>query len=77
MQQPELKKFNSFEKARRYINELGYTLKHSNQYQEDKSFIYQHKRTKKHIYMRSTFDYLDDNTIDMGTVWTVKNLQQL
>ena len=70
--EPKIIKFNSFDKAQRYITELGYSLKQSNQFKEDRSFVYQKKRTKNFIYMRSTFDYLNTNTLEMGTVWTIQ-----
>ena len=66
------KTFNCFEQATAYIQELGYVLTQSNSFKEDRSFVYQKKRTKNFIYMRSTFDYLNTNTLEMGTVWTVQ-----
>lgn len=66
--------FTSFEKAKEYVKELGYTLKYSNQFKEDRSFIFKHKHSKKHLYLRSTWDYLDSTTTDMGTVWTLQNI---
>ena len=65
-------KFNSFDKLERYINELGYTFKVQNCFKEDRSFLYTKKFSKQQAYLRSTFDYLNDNTIEMGTVWTVQ-----
>jgi len=66
--------FTSFEKAKEYVKELGYTLKHSHQFKEDRSFIFKHKHSRKHLYLRSTWDYLDSTTTDMGTVWTLQNI---
>lgn len=69
------KTFNCYEKATAYIQELGYVLTQSNSFKEDRSFVYTKRsgRTYKHyIYLRSTFDYLNDNTLEMGTVWTVQ-----
>ena len=68
-------KFNNLVKAEQYIEELGYVFKQSNQFKEDRSFVYQKRsgRTYKHyIYLRSTFDYLNENTMEMGTVWTLQ-----
>ena len=66
-------KFNSLEKVERYINELGYTFKVRNSFKEDRSVIYRHKSNKKqHLFVKSTFDYLNDNTLEMGTVWTIQ-----
>lgn len=65
-------KFNNFVKAEQYIEELGYVLKESNQFKEDRSFVYQKPRSKQYVYLRSTFDYLNTNTMEMGTVWTLQ-----
>lgn len=65
-------KFNSFDKLERYINELGYTFKVRNSFKEDRSIIYRHKFNKKqHVFVKSTYDFLNDNTLEMGTVWVV------
>ena len=64
-------KFNSFDKLERYINELGYVYKGRNAFKEDRSIIYRHKNNKKHVFVKSTFDYLSPITMEMGTVWTV------
>lgn len=65
-----MKKFNSLELAQRYIKELGFTLKHVHNHKEDRSYIYQSGR--RSMYLKSTFDYLNDNTLEMGTVWTLQ-----
>ena len=65
-------KFNNFVKAEQYIEEIGYVLKESNQFKEDRSFVYQKPRSKQYVYLRSTFDYLNTNTMEMGTVWTLQ-----
>jgi hypothetical protein len=65
-------KFNSFDKLERYINELGYTFKVRNSFKEDRSIIYRHKSNKKqHVFVKSTYDFLNDTTLEMGTVWVV------
>lgn len=65
-------KFNNLVKAEQYIEELGYVFKQSNQFKEDRSFVYQKPRSKQYVYLRSTFDYLNANTMEMGTVWTLQ-----
>ena len=66
-------KFNSFDKLERYINELGYVVKGQNCFKEDRSIIYRHKSNKKqHVFVKSTFDFLNDTTMEMGTVWTIQ-----
>ena len=66
-------KFNSLDKVERYINELGYTFKVRNSFKEDRSIIYRHKSNKKqHVFVKSTYDFLNDTTMEMGTVWTIK-----
>ena len=65
-------KFNSFDKLERYINELGYIVKGQNCFKEDRSIVYRHMSNKKqHLFVKSTYDFLNDNTLEMGTVWVV------
>tara|TARA_E500000318_G_scaffold7744_1_gene7151 strand:- start:76 stop:414 length:339 start_codon:yes stop_codon:yes gene_type:complete len=65
-------KFNSLDKVERYINELGYIFKVRNAFKEDRSVIYRHKFPKMgHVFLKSTYDYLSDTTMEMGTVWTI------
>lgn len=66
--------FTTLEKAKAYVKELGYSLKDSHQFKEDRSFIFKHKHSKKHLYVKATWDYLNDSSLDMGTVWTVQSL---
>ena len=66
-------KFNSFDKLERYINELGYVARARNSFKEDRSIVYRHKSNKKkHLFVKSTFDFLNNNTLEMGTVWTIQ-----
>ena len=68
-----IRKFNSLELAKEYAKNLGYSLKYSNNFKEDRSFIYQDSKVSaRTIYIKSTWDYLDNNSLDMGTVWTVQ-----
>lgn len=67
-----LVRFNSQEKAQRYIQELGFSLSNVHCFKEDRSFLYSKKFSKTQVFLRSTFDYLNDNTLEMGTVWTVQ-----
>ena len=70
-----VKRFNSFDKLERYINELGYTIEGRNCFKEDRSIIYRHKSNKKqHVFVKSTYDFLNDTTLEMGTVWVVSKL---
>ena len=67
-----IKKFNSNEKAKRYIKELGFNLKDCHCFKEDKSFLYTKKFSKQQVYLRSTYDFFSANSMEMGTVWTVQ-----
>tara|TARA_R100001510_G_scaffold57041_1_gene63911 strand:+ start:128 stop:508 length:381 start_codon:yes stop_codon:yes gene_type:complete len=68
-------KFNSFDKLERYINELGYTFNGQNCFKEDRSIVYRHmSNKKKHLFVKSTYDFLNDTTMEMGTVWVVSKL---
>ena len=68
----DIVKFNSHEKALRYVQELGFSLSNHHCFKEDRSFLYTKKFTKQQVFLRSTYDYLNDNTMEMGTVWTVQ-----
>tara|TARA_R110001606_G_scaffold230696_1_gene378531 strand:- start:65 stop:307 length:243 start_codon:yes stop_codon:yes gene_type:complete len=64
--------FNSLEKVERYIKELGYIFKVRDSVREDRSVIYRHKFTKKgHVFLKSSYDFLSVDSMEMGTVWTV------
>ncbi len=66
-------KFNSLEKVERYINELGYVFKVRNSIKEDRSVIYRHKFSKnKHVFLKSSYDFLSSGSMEMGTVWTIE-----
>ena len=67
-----IKKFNSNEKARRYIRELGFNLKDYHCFKEDKSFLFTKKFSKQQVYLRSTYDFFSSGSMEMGTVWTVQ-----
>jgi len=68
----DIKKFNSNEKAKRYISELGFSLKDRHCFKEDRSFLYTKKFSKQQVYLRSTYDFFSANSMEMGTVWTVQ-----
>lgn len=72
----DTKKFNSNEKALRYISKLGFSLKDRHCFKEDRSYLYTKKFSKQQVYLRSTYDFLNDNTIEMGTVWTVQQFNR-
>ena len=64
--------FNSLEKVERYIKELGYIFKVRDSVREDRSVIYRHKFPKKgHVFLKSSYDFLSVDSMEMGTVWTV------
>jgi len=66
-------RFNSLEKAERYINELGYVFKVRNSFKEDRSVIYRHKFPKNgHVFLKSNYDFLSSGSMEMGTVWTIE-----
>ena len=66
-------KFNSEEKAKRYLKSEGYRYRDSYNYKEDRSTLWQSRLNW--LQMSSTYDYLNDNTMEMGTVWTLKSLE--
>ena len=72
----DIVKFNSHEKALKYIQKLGFSLSNRHCFKEDRSFLYTKKFTRQQVFLRSTFDYLNDNTMEMGTVWTVQQFNR-
>ena len=72
IEEPKILKFTNFDKVEEYIQELGYIYKSSNTFKEDRSFMYQKPKSKNFIFVKSTFDFLDDSSMDMGTVWTLQ-----
>ena len=66
-------KFNDEEKAKRYLKSEGYRFRDSYNFKEDRSTLWQSKFNW--LQMSSSFDYLNDNTLEMGTVWVLKSLE--
>ena len=58
--------FKDFSKANEYIKELGYVLKGRDCVKEDKSFLYKHRQSKRYIYLKSSFDFVDAGSMDKG-----------
>ncbi len=67
-----MKKFTSFDKAQQYINELGYTFKARDSFKEDKSYLYQNRKSKRHMFLKSNYDFLSVDSMEMGVIWTVQ-----
>jgi hypothetical protein len=67
-----MEKFTSFNKAQRYINELGYTFKARDTFKEDRSYLYHNKKTKQHMFLKSNYGFLSAGSMEMGVVWTVQ-----
>ena len=65
-------KFNDEEKAKRYLKSKGYRFRDAYNHKEDRCTLWQSKFNW--LQMTSSFDYLNDNTLEMGTVWTLKSL---
>tara|TARA_R100000231_G_C5284918_1_gene152779 strand:+ start:521 stop:817 length:297 start_codon:yes stop_codon:yes gene_type:complete len=68
-------RFNSIEKAQLNLREDGFRYKESYSFKEDRALLYKHKRYNAWVKLYSTFDYLDDNTTDMGTVWLIEDVK--
>ena len=64
--------FKDFSKANEYIRELGYVLKGKDCVKEDKSFIYKHRQSKRYIYLKSSFDFVDAGSMDKCVRWTIQ-----
>ena len=66
-------KFNSLDKAKLYLKSEGYRFKDSYNHKEERYSLWQSK--SNWLQMSSSFDYLNDNTLEMGTVWVLKSLE--
>ena len=67
-------KFTSLDQAQEYLTGLKYFRKDSFVCKGDRAYVYKHKSRKKFIYLSSKVDYLDEDTMDRGTVWTLEAL---
>ena len=67
----DMKKFTNYDRALEYVNNLGYSYNCRHCFKEDRSEVWKHKSKKKYAFIKSTFDYLNSDTLDMGTVWQV------
>lgn len=67
----KIKKFNNYDRALVYMNKLGYSYKSKNYFKEDRSELWTNKSKTKTAYLKSTFDFFEVDTMDMGTVWQV------
>tara|TARA_R100001463_G_scaffold37998_1_gene81694 strand:- start:198 stop:482 length:285 start_codon:yes stop_codon:yes gene_type:complete len=66
-------RFNDELKAKRYLKSEGYRYQDSFSYKAERYTLWKSKYGW--LEMRSTFDYLNDNTLEMGTVWTLQSLE--
>ena len=65
-------KFNSLDKAKRYLKSEGYRFRQAFNHKEDRAMIYQGRFGW--IKLTSTFDYLNKTTMEQGTVWNIVKL---
>ena len=68
-------RFNSIEKAQAKLREYEFRYKESYSFKEDRTLLYRHKKYNAWVKLSSIFDYLNDNTTDMGTVWLVEDVK--
>ena len=65
-------KFLSLDKAKKHLQVEGFRYSESYSFKEDRCLLYKKGRTT--VMLSSGFEYFNDNTMDMGTVWTLKSL---
>ena len=65
--------FNDEEKAKRYLRSEGYRYQEVYSFKEDKAMLYKNFKNSW-VKLASTFDYLNDNTMEMGTVWVIEKI---
>ena len=66
--------FKEYEPARAYINALGYHLESKNCYKGDRSYLYRHNKRNHFLYLKSEYGFLDDGSMDKGTLWIIQPL---
>tara|TARA_R100000742_G_C4230872_1_gene52463 strand:+ start:328 stop:564 length:237 start_codon:yes stop_codon:yes gene_type:complete len=65
-------KFTTHDRATQYLYELGFSYKSRNNYKEDRSEMWQHKSKRQHAFLKSNYDFFSNDSMEMGTVWTVQ-----
>jgi len=65
--------FNDEEKAKRYLRSEGYRYQEVYSFKEDRALLYKNFKDSW-VKLASTFDYLNDNTMEMGTVWVIETI---
>ena len=65
-------KFNSLDKDKLYLKSEGYKYKQNYSHKEDRSMLWKNKFGWVKLY--STKDYLNDTTMEQGTVWNIIKL---
>ena len=65
--------FNSEEKAKRYLKSKGYRYQEIYSHKEDRALLYKNFKNSW-VKLASTFNFLNDNTMEMGTVWNIEIL---
>jgi hypothetical protein len=65
--------FNDEEKAKRYLRSEGYRYQEVYSHKEDRALLYKNFKNSW-VKLASTFNYLNDNTMEMGTVWVIETI---
>jgi len=65
--------FNDEEKAKRYLRSEGYRYQEVYSFKEDRALLYKNFKDSW-VKLASKFDYLNDNTMEMGTVWVIEQI---
>lgn len=65
--------FNDEEKAKRYLRSEGYRYQEVYSFKEDRALLYKNFKDSW-VKLASTFNYLNDNTMEMGTVWVIEKI---
>jgi len=65
--------FNDEEKAKRYLRSEGYRYQEVYSFKEDRAMLYKNFKDSW-VKLASKFDYLNDNTMEMGTVWVIEKI---
>ena len=67
-------RFTNLDEAKSFLREKDYFYQESYSFKEDRCMLYKHKKYNKWLKVSSTFDYYTPNSMEMGTIWTLKTL---
>jgi len=66
-------KFTNLQLAREHLKSSRYRLQDRFVVKRDRCYIYKHRIKKKYVRLSSQIEYLNEDTLDRGTMWTAED----